>query len=123
MSQIPPNKTVSKAPSIVHEAVGGVPKTDPAAASGGHDAPNWSQTKSYTVLLSATLLYAVIAEILVDTVDVVLQSVDIPEKFLGITLCALVPNTTEFLVRLLLPAQIVPLLTLIAERYFLRHER
>jgi Ca2+/H+ antiporter len=33
----------------------------------------------------------------VDTVDVVLGSVSIDEKFLGFTLFALVPNTTEFL--------------------------
>jgi Ca2+:H+ antiporter len=68
------------------------------AAAGGHDAPNWSKMKSSIVLLVATLAYAVIAEILVNTVDVVLDSVDIDEKFLGITLFALVPNTTEFLV-------------------------
>ena len=79
-------------------------ETDEAGAEGmahggGHDAPNWGRIKSAVILLGATLLYAVIAEILVDTVDVVLQSVDIDEKFLGITLFALVPNTTEFLVR------------------------
>ena len=68
------------------------------AASGGHDAPNWGRVKSAVILLGATFLYAVIAEILVNTVDVVLESVDIDEKFLGITLFALVPNTTEFLV-------------------------
>lgn len=67
-------------------------------AVGGHDAPNWSKAKSAVVLLGATVLYAVIAEILVDTVDVVLENFDIDEKFLGITLFALVPNTTEFLV-------------------------
>lgn len=64
---------------------------------GGHDAPNWSRLKSSIVLMGATVLYAIIAEILVDTVDVVLESFDIDEKFLGITLFALVPNTTEFL--------------------------
>ncbi|KAL1835075.1 hypothetical protein VTK73DRAFT_6314 [Phialemonium thermophilum] len=47
--------------------------------------------------MSATVLYAIIAEILVDTVDVVLEGFAIDEKFLGITLFALVPNTTEFL--------------------------
>lgn len=73
---------------------------DSTQAGGGHDAPNWSKTKSAVILLGATILYAIIAEILVDTVDVVLDSVDIDEKFLGITLFALVPNTTEFLVRL-----------------------
>jgi len=67
-------------------------------ASGGHDAPNWSRTKSSAILLTATVAYAIIAEILVNTVDVVLQGSNIDEKFLGITLFALVPNTTEFLV-------------------------
>jgi Ca2+:H+ antiporter len=38
-----------------------------------------------------------LTEILVDTVDVVLGSGTIDEKFLGFTLFALVPNTTEFL--------------------------
>ncbi|KAM7199756.1 Low affinity vacuolar monovalent cation/H(+) antiporter [Naviculisporaceae sp. PSN 640] len=64
---------------------------------GGHDAPNWSRLKSAIILMGATVLYAVIAEILVDTVDVVLQNINIDEKFLGVTLFALVPNTTEFL--------------------------
>ena len=68
-----------------------------APVGGGHDAPNWGRVKSVVILLGATFLYAVIAEILVNTVDVVLESVDIDEKFLGITLFALVPNTTEFL--------------------------
>jgi Ca2+:H+ antiporter len=63
----------------------------------GHDAPNWSKSKSTIVLLGATLLYAIIAEILVDCVDSVLQDFPIDPKFLGITIFALVPNTTEFL--------------------------
>ncbi|KAF3037317.1 hypothetical protein E8E12_002724 [Didymella heteroderae] len=66
-------------------------------SGGGHDAPNWSRGKSAAILLTATVAYAVIAEILVDTVDSVLEGSDIDEKFLGITLFALVPNTTEFL--------------------------
>ncbi|GMM37642.1 Vnx1 protein [Saccharomycopsis crataegensis] len=66
-------------------------------ASGGHDAPNWSKTKSTVILLGATVLYAVIAEILVDCVDVVLQQFPISAKFLGLTVFALVPNSTEFL--------------------------
>ncbi|KAF2747344.1 calcium permease family membrane transporter-like protein [Sporormia fimetaria CBS 119925] len=69
----------------------------PGHTSGGHDAPNWSRTKSAVILLTATLAYAIIAEILVNTVDAVLEGTDIDEKFLGITLFALVPNTTEFL--------------------------
>jgi Ca2+:H+ antiporter len=81
-----PNDSIAGATPVHHEE-----------AAGGHDAPNWSRTKSAVILLTATLAYAVIAEILVDTVDVVLSSIDIPEKFLGITLFSLVPNTTEFL--------------------------
>ena len=76
------------------------PEAHPAVVAeepGGHDAPNWSRTKSAVILLTATLAYAIIAEILVDTVDSVLSNIDISEKFLGITLFALVPNTTEFL--------------------------
>lgn len=38
-----------------------------------------------------------LSEILVDVVDVVLEGSGIQEKFLGITLFALVPNTTEFM--------------------------
>ncbi|KAF2852382.1 calcium permease family membrane transporter-like protein [Plenodomus tracheiphilus IPT5] len=76
-----------------------VPEEHDAAgqAAGGHDAPNWSRQKSAAILLTATLAYAIIAEILVNTVDAVLVGSDIDEKFLGITLFALVPNTTEFL--------------------------
>lgn len=36
-------------------------------------------------------------EILVDVVDVVLEGSGLDEKFLGVTLFALVPNTTEFM--------------------------
>ncbi|CUM65523.1 uncharacterized protein PRCAT00003169001 [Priceomyces carsonii] len=63
---------------------------------GGHDAPNWSRNKSIVILLGATLLYAIIAEILVDNVDSVLSIFPIDPKFLGLTVFALVPNTTEF---------------------------
>ncbi|KAL4888536.1 Sodium/calcium exchanger protein-domain-containing protein [Aspergillus ambiguus] len=87
------NKSPGDAIKLVEEDYG----LEQPHASGGHDAPNWSKTRSSVILLGATILYAVIAEILVNTVDVVLESVDIDEKFLGITLFALVPNTTEFL--------------------------
>ncbi|MCJ1379324.1 hypothetical protein MMC17_002425 [Xylographa soralifera] len=91
-------KASSKAPTIREDHDDAIVAEAVAqGASGGHDAPNWSRMKSAVILLGATLLYAIIAEILVNTVDVVLESVDIDEKFLGITLFALVPNTTEFL--------------------------
>ncbi|KAI9252827.1 Sodium/calcium exchanger protein-domain-containing protein [Phascolomyces articulosus] len=63
---------------------------------GGHDAPEWSTAKSFTVLFACTLLYSIIAEILVDTVDLIMADMQLDEKFLGLTLFALVPNITEF---------------------------
>lgn len=86
----------STAPAFPDEHEAAAPE-GAAGGDGGHDAPNWGKLKSAVILMGATVLYAVIAEILVNTVDVVLESVDIDEKFLGITLFALVPNTTEFL--------------------------
>ncbi|GAA5873257.1 hypothetical protein JCM8547_008615 [Rhodosporidiobolus lusitaniae] len=59
---------------------------------GGHDAPNWSRAKSATVLMACTVLYAIIA-----VVDVILDGSGLSEKLLGVTLFALVPNTTEFM--------------------------
>jgi Ca2+:H+ antiporter len=35
-----------------------------AGIGGGHDAPNWSRTKSSMILLGATILYAIIAGII-----------------------------------------------------------
>ncbi|KAL1736862.1 hypothetical protein EV714DRAFT_232814 [Schizophyllum commune] len=76
---------------------GAVPAEAEGGGHGGHDAPSWSRKVSASVLLSCTFLYAIIAEILVDVVDVILEGSGIDEKFLGVTLFALVPNTTEFM--------------------------
>ncbi|KAI9793148.1 MAG: hypothetical protein M1833_000833 [Piccolia ochrophora] len=92
-----PSRPAAKRTGTVIDDADEAAAAEALAHGGGHDAPNWSRMKSAVILLGATLLYAVIAEILVNTVDVVLESVDIDEKFLGITLFALVPNTTEFL--------------------------
>ncbi|KAJ3795458.1 hypothetical protein GGU11DRAFT_838376 [Lentinula aff. detonsa] len=93
---------------LEHEGVGpaGIGHGHGSAAGGGghggHDAPSWSRFTSASVLLFCTALYAVIAEILVDVIDVILGDPSsggsaIDEKFLGVTLLALVPNTTEFM--------------------------
>ena len=105
--------------AAIAEAIGG------HSEGGAHDAPNWSRLKSSIILLGATVLYAVIAEILVNTVDVVLESVDVDEKFLGITLFALVPNTTEFLVSQASSGNSRSKSThkKLSERHFLRYER
>ncbi|EDN11228.1 conserved hypothetical protein [Histoplasma mississippiense (nom. inval.)] len=98
-SEHPHNKPVGVSSTAHAEDVeeGGLLAETHVAEAGGHDAPNWSKMKSSVILLGATLLYAIIAEILVNTVDTVLNNFDIDEKFLGITLFALVPNSTEFL--------------------------
>lgn len=94
-----PSKTHVERPTATRTTTEAPDEHDnvPGHAAGGHDAPNWSRQKSAAILLSATVAYAIIAEILVNTVDGVLEGSDIDEKFLGITLFALVPNTTEFL--------------------------
>lgn len=100
LANMPTSASLNKPPAlrtgVVHDTEQPVPAD--AHEGGGHDAPNWSRVKSSIILCGATVLYALIAEILVNTVDVVLTNVAIDEKFLGITLFALVPNTTEFLV-------------------------
>jgi len=48
-------------------------------------------------LLVTGLPLTILPEILVDVVDVILNGSGINEKFLGVTLFALVPNTTEFM--------------------------
>ncbi|KAF1947985.1 hypothetical protein EJ02DRAFT_364533 [Clathrospora elynae] len=95
-----PSKAHVERPAVTRTTTTEAPDehdTAPGHVAGGHDAPNWSRQKSAAILLTATLAYAIIAEILVNTVDAVLEGSDIDEKFLGITLFALVPNTTEFL--------------------------
>ncbi|KAI9489953.1 Sodium/calcium exchanger protein-domain-containing protein [Zychaea mexicana] len=73
------------------------PEEEEEEEAAGHDSPNWSKFKSFTILFGCTLLYSIIAEVLVDTVDEVMDNLAVDEKFLGLTLFALVPNITEFM--------------------------
>ncbi|KAJ7644329.1 hypothetical protein FB45DRAFT_1115394 [Roridomyces roridus] len=84
-----PARAAARTSGAEAEAAGG--------GHGGHEGPSWSRTTSASVLLICTALYAGIAELLVDVVDVILEGSGIDEKFLGVTLFALVPNTTEFM--------------------------
>lgn len=80
----------------------GLPSTSLAAATGsegevGHSHPNWGTLKSTIILLVSTVLFSLIAEVLIDSVDDILKNnKGIDEKFLGLTLFALVPSVTEF---------------------------
>lgn len=63
----------------------------------GHDAPNWSKAKAFSILLTATVLYSTIAEILIHSLDFIIRAFPmLTPKFLGVTVFALVPNLTEF---------------------------
>ncbi|KNC98738.1 calcium/proton exchanger [Spizellomyces punctatus DAOM BR117] len=62
----------------------------------GHDHPNWSIFKSALVLLGCTTLYSLVAEVLISSVDEVIEAYDIDEKVLGATLFSIVPLVTEF---------------------------
>ncbi|KAF8134027.1 hypothetical protein EV363DRAFT_1258711 [Boletus edulis] len=88
------NQSVS--PARPRTSISGDPDTGVGGHT-GHEAPEWSRMTSAAVLLACTALYAIIAELLIEVVDVVLKDSGIDEKFLGITLFALVPNTTEFM--------------------------
>lgn len=109
-------QTAAHSPArVLARASGGMGAESEAGGHGGHDAPSWSRTTSASVLLACTALYALIAglghlvfrvyddadsfpaEILVEVVDAILDGSGIDEKFLGVTIFALVPNTTEFM--------------------------
>ncbi|KAJ3282018.1 hypothetical protein HK104_011148 [Borealophlyctis nickersoniae] len=92
-SHLPPTPGGTMYPSTQTDGDG---KAGAHGAAGGHDHPNWSTTKSALVLLGATVLYSLIAEVLIDSVDVVLENFVIGQKFVGVTLFALVPTVTEF---------------------------
>jgi Ca2+:H+ antiporter len=62
----------------------------------GHEAPSWNKLESVVVLLVSTIIFSLLAEILIGSVDVVLKSINLDEKFLGVTLFALAPNVSEF---------------------------
>ncbi|KAI9152420.1 hypothetical protein H9P43_009211 [Blastocladiella emersonii ATCC 22665] len=98
VSARPPSIVVGRTVSASTLGTRRPPAAAPPAAStsGGHDAPEWSRRTSMLVLVACTISFALIAELLVGTVEVVLDDFPIPEKFLGLTLLALVPSLTEF---------------------------
>lgn len=61
-----------------------------------HGNPGWSIFKSSFVLLACTVLYTMIAEILIDCLDSILKIFPMSEKTIGLTVFAIVPTVTEF---------------------------
>ncbi|KAI8713844.1 hypothetical protein NCS52_01230200 [Fusarium sp. LHS14.1] len=72
-----------------------VARTRASKENDWHSVPNLSRTKSLLVLLGATILYGLLANIIIEMVDSVLKEVSVNEKCVGLTIFALVPNTTE----------------------------
>ncbi|RTE70064.1 hypothetical protein BHE90_015547 [Fusarium euwallaceae] len=72
-----------------------VAKTRPSKENDWHSVPNWSRTKGLLILLGATILYGILANIMIEMVDSIRKEFHVDEKFVGLTIFALVPNTTE----------------------------
>eukprot|EP01104_Vermistella_antarctica_P018948 TRINITY_DN7209_c0_g1_i1.p1 TRINITY_DN7209_c0_g1~~TRINITY_DN7209_c0_g1_i1.p1 ORF type:complete len:989 (+),score=194.67 TRINITY_DN7209_c0_g1_i1:267-3233(+) len=62
----------------------------------GHDAPEWSKMKCYIVMGLSAIAFALISELLADTVEPALESIGVGQGFAGLTIIALIPNTAEF---------------------------
>lgn len=67
-----------------------------AAAAHGPSGPKWSKLKCVIVLVTCTIMFALISEEMVDTLTPTLDSLGISETFAGLTIIALIPNTAEF---------------------------
>ncbi|KAL7750315.1 hypothetical protein RI367_004087 [Sorochytrium milnesiophthora] len=63
---------------------------------GGHSAPEWSKFKSTMVLLVGTMLFSMTAELLVESVESVVDDRPGAARFLGVAVFGLVPSITEF---------------------------
>jgi Ca2+:H+ antiporter len=61
-----------------------------------HGNPGWGLITSTAILLGCTILYTVIAEILIDCLDDLLVVFPMREKTIGLTIFAVVPTVTEF---------------------------
>jgi len=57
---------------------------------GGHGAPPWTRKKALIILIVSTIAFGLLAELLVQSVDYVIQGSGISEKFIGVTLFAIV---------------------------------
>ncbi|KAJ3260424.1 hypothetical protein HK103_000566 [Boothiomyces macroporosus] len=62
----------------------------------GHGNPGWDLAKSAGILLGCTVAYSLIAEVLIDSLDEILEILPLSEKTLGLTIFAIVPTVTEF---------------------------
>eukprot|EP01028_Stygiella_incarcerata_P008014 TRINITY_DN337_c0_g1_i1.p1 TRINITY_DN337_c0_g1~~TRINITY_DN337_c0_g1_i1.p1 ORF type:complete len:682 (-),score=138.92 TRINITY_DN337_c0_g1_i1:94-2139(-) len=62
----------------------------------GESVPEWSTSKCVVVLVVGTIMFAMIAETLTDSIHPFIKKAGISERFAGLTFIALVPNIAEF---------------------------
>lgn len=66
---------------------------------GGHGhsqhGPIWSKVKAVTILLLSTIMLALVAEKLVDSMDPIIEQYGVPEEFMGLLVIALLPDAAE----------------------------
>jgi Ca2+:H+ antiporter len=78
------------------------PEQDPGAEKPDADAEGhvslgeWTATRCVTILLAATVAFSLVSETLIDSLTPALEAMGIPDEFAGLTIIALVPNTSEF---------------------------
>lgn len=61
----------------------------------GHEAPEWSRTKAISVLLVCTILVAFESELLVGSIEPVLEHLHMGKLFLGVILLPIIGNAAE----------------------------
>merc|ERR1711988_1647285 len=71
-------------------------KDMPKAVESAHDGPPWSVSFCIFVLASMIVLFAAVAHVLVATVEPAAHALGFSESFAGLTLIAIIPNTTSF---------------------------
>mmetsp|Transcript_16080 Transcript_16080/g.41282 ORF Transcript_16080/g.41282 Transcript_16080/m.41282 type:complete len:887 (-) Transcript_16080:57-2717(-) len=62
---------------------------------GGHDAPAWTKLQCVVILVVATVLFGLVSEELVDSLQPTLDAIGLDQAFAGLTIIALIPNTAE----------------------------
>ncbi|XP_065835575.1 uncharacterized protein [Oscarella lobularis] len=80
-----------------HKHIHKLAQDDIKASKSAHHsyAAEWSRLKAFIILLVATVLMSLVAEVIVDNIQSILGSSGVSETFIGVTLLALVPDLPE----------------------------
>eukprot|EP00118_Oscarella_pearsei_P012354 m.90491 g.90491 ORF g.90491 m.90491 type:complete len:783 (+) comp36650_c0_seq13:547-2895(+) len=80
-----------------HKHIHKLAQNDVKSSKSAHHsyAAEWSRFKGFFILLCATVLMALVAEVIVDNIQSILGASTVSEAFIGVTLLALVPDLPE----------------------------